>query len=180
MKKKLTNKILLLVILLIIFWSCSNSDVKKSENFDIQKSVIKYYNHEGFQFYIKKIHGLDSPYEACIHLNSNDANYYLFETNHLEDISQENDSIFSRPYYSYGNCLQCSGLEIIFIKDSLIYLGRVGDYDDIDGDSIKELYILVESGGSGLPHAKMTVEKVEIQISENGKSLVYPGPYNEF
>jgi len=179
----------LYLISFILVFSCSQSnkkEIKSSVGSEINKVdtiIVNIFEHRGFQFYIKKHECIleDENYFASIHLNTTDRNYFLFRINRNfqdNDLSQINDSVFIFNYADRGNCLQCTGLEVVIIKDALLKnVGRVGGYKDINKDNQKEFYVLSEEGGGRTSRPIMKVEELEVLL--NGDSLEYPIPYIE-
>ena len=133
-----------------------------------------------FQFYYKHIEegtSFSSNAFSTIHLNQNDKSFFLFNCNPNMDeevISPQRlfDNVYSFPYSTGGNYSRSSGVELFRVRrDTVVSLGRVCGYDDIDKNGKKEFWVyIVSEYGEGNAFNKL--EKVLVKLS--GDSLIYP------
>ncbi len=81
-------------------------------------------------------------------------------------------SIYSFPYYSGGNYSRSLGIELFKVtRDTVIYLGKVCGYKDLDKDGKKEFYIYeVSEFGEGQAGNKY----ISLPVILRGDSLIYP------
>jgi hypothetical protein len=111
--------------------------------------VRLYWEFPNFQFYLKEITMGGDKIDAfsTVHLNSMDADFYLFSSHkYLYELGVEPKrlygNIWSFPYSTGGKDTKSEGLEIFRITDStVVYIGRVSGWKDINGDGLSELFI---------------------------------------
>lgn len=145
-----------------------------------QDSIIKHWEFSHFQFYLKRNipeSAFSDEVFTSVHLNSLDTSFFLFNCHPaIVDAGAEPkwlyDDIHSFPYYTGGNYSRSSGLEIFRILDStVVYIGKVCGYKDIDKDGKSEFYIyIVTEYGAG--QATNVYETVPVDLI--GDSLAYP------
>ena len=148
--------------------------------------VNSYWNYSDFQFYLNFVqtdYGSVEKIYTSIHLNKTNQDYYLFDCHSTYgDYAQEPtflfDDIMAFPYHTGGKYSRCAGLELIKItSDTVIYIGPVCGYEDIDKDKRKEFFVYVISE-YGICEADHKFEKIEVTLKSD--SLFYPFPRGEY
>jgi hypothetical protein len=157
-----------------------NQELQYDPLYELDTVVTRYWEFEGFQFYLKHIHGvtmIEKKAFTSVHLTASDQSYFLFDAHEfINEMGAEPvwlfDDIYSYPYYTGGNYSRSRGIEIFRVnEDTAIYLGPVVGYDDIDEDGQKEFWLFVISEfGEGAAFNKY--EKLEVFLE--GDSLIYP------
>lgn len=171
----------ILSLKVVYYYAENNLQVSDTSYYSIlnQDTIVKsFWVFDHFQFYLKHI-GLGYPEKAfiTIHLNATDANYKLFECHSAIDgtgAAPERlfDNIYSYPYYTGGNYSRSSGIELFRVaKDTVIYIGPVCGFEDMNNDGKKEFYVydLVFWGES---HAQSKYDTIIVELI--GDSLAYP------
>lgn len=176
-------------ILIILLASCVGKDTQKikiknnaqetvrSVQMDLQKPVreeIKSF----FTLYITENKNSESLYDSYVLFiknNKTDTLYKLFTLSKVSINSPLNkiyNNFYSYKYFTGGNDVNAECFQLIQItKTNVSLIGKYKGYDDIDGDGIKDFYILVETNMTK-SHADFEYKKTKIEIKDN--HFIYP------
>jgi hypothetical protein len=154
-------------------------------------NTIKIKETSNFIFSVKTMvdaeFGIPEKVFAEIMLKSDSSVWYLFECHalfgnaeYLEQNFMEHvtDNLWWFPYFTGGNYCRATGYNLIAIQqNSVKYLGQLGGYEDINGDSLKEFWVYVVTDDLDKSCSEYVIEKLKVDmIEDNGfkDTLSYP------